>query len=233
MIRQFGLVISLMLSVVVFYSLNYLNNYQEDNIKGAQGVSKNEFPCNCTLDFMDRNVGFELPKVEVLQSKSEEPLEWTESQELGMDGILIGDTYLGNFSAGDLVDLNKINVIQNQLLGLEISGGALPDIVSAEILHPIADMNRTDLKIGEITIDKKISDSFVLFNKSLKEPTLEQNSFRVETPTQGGDFVLLVSLLYNYQPLSTINNGTNNNTASNSNLLAIYKSIISADEANM
>jgi hypothetical protein len=226
MIRLFGLVI-LMLAVVIFYSLNYLNDYQEGKIKEAHGVSKSDFPCNCTLDFMDKNAGFELPKVEVLQSKSEAPLEWTESQELGMDGILIGDTYLGNYSAGDLVDLNTINVAQNQPLGLEISGGALPDIVNAEILHPITDMNRTNLKIGEIAIDKKVSDSFVLFNKSLEEPTLEQNSFRVETPPQGGHFVLLVSLLYNYQPISTIHNGTNNAT-SNSNLLAIYKSVLSA-----
>jgi hypothetical protein len=83
------------------------------------------------------------------------------------------------------------------------------------------------LKIGEIVIDKKVSDSFVLFNKMLKEPTLEQNSFRLKTPPQGGDFILLVSLIYNYQPISTVNNSTDN-TASNSSLLAIYKSVLSA-----
>jgi hypothetical protein len=88
-------------------------------------------------------------------------------------------------------------------------------------------MNRPDLKIGEIVIDKKVSDSFVLFNKMLKEPTLEQNSFRLKTLPQGGDFILLVSLIYNYQPISTVNNSTDN-TASNSSLLAIYKSVLSA-----
>lgn len=83
---------------------------------------------------------------------------------------------------------------------------------------------------GEIVIDKKVSDSFVFFNKSLKEPTLEQNSFRVETPTKG-DFVLLVTLLYNYQPISNINNGTANttHTESNSSFLAIYKSVLSVE----
>jgi hypothetical protein len=37
-------------------------------------------------------------------------------------------------------------------------------------------------------------------------------------------------LLYNYQPISTINDGTSNttHTESNSNLLAIYKSVLSA-----
>jgi hypothetical protein len=228
MIRLFGLVI-LMLTAGIFYSSNHLNDYQEGNIKVAYGVSKSESPCSCTLDSVNHRAGFELPKVEVLQSKSEAPLEWTESQELSMDGILIGDTYLGNYSAGDLVDLNIIKVAQNQLLGLEITGGSLPDIVSAEILHPTTNVNRPDLKIGEIVIDKKLSDSFVFFNKLLKEPTLEQNSFRVDTPTRG-NFILLVSLLYNYQPISNINNGTSNttHTESNSNLLAIYKSVLSA-----
>ena len=211
----------------ISYSLNHVNDYQEGKIKVAYGVTKSEFPCNCTLDSVERRVGFELPKVDVLQSKSELHLEWTESQEMGMDGILVGDTYLGNYSAGDLADLNIIKVEQNQLLGLEITGGALPDIVSAEILRPTTNMNRPDLKIGEIVIDKKISDSFVFFNNSLKEPTIEQNSFRVEP--QGGDFILLVSLLYNYQPSNIKNGTTTTQTEPNSSFVAIYKSVLSVE----
>ena len=226
-IKLFGFII---LMLTASYSLNQLNDYQEGRIKVAYGVTKSEFPCNCTLDSVERRVGFELPKVDVLQSKSELHLEWTESQEMGMDGILVGDTYLGNSSAGDLANLNIIKVEQNQLLGLEITGGALPDIVSAEILRPTTNMNRPDLKIGEIVIDKKVSDSFVFFNNSLNEPTIEQNSFRVETEPQGGDFILLVSLLYNYQP-SNIRNGTASTTQTepNSNFIAIYKSVLSVD----
>jgi hypothetical protein len=226
-IKLFGFII---LMLTASYSLNQLNDYQEGRIKVAYGVTKSEFPCNCTLDSVESRVGFELPKVDVLQSKSELHLEWTESQEMGMDGILVGDTYLGNSSAGDLVNLNIIKVEQNQLLGLEITGGALPDIVSAEILRPTTNMNRPDLKIGEIVVDKKVSDSFVFFNNSLNEPTIEQNSFRVETEPQGGDFILLVSLLYNYQP-SNIRNGTASTTQTepNSNFIAIYKSVLSVE----
>lgn len=224
-IKLFGFII---LMLTASYSLNQLNDYQEGRIKVAYGVTKSEFPCNCTLDSVERRVGFELPKVDVLQSKSELHLEWTESQEMGMDGILVGDTYLGNYSSGDLANLNIIKVEQNQLLGLEITGGAPPDIVSAEILRPTTNMNRPDLKIGEIVVDKKVSDSFVFFNNSLNEPTIEQNSFRVETEPQGGDFILLVSLLYNYQP-SNIRNGTASTTQTepNSNFIAIYKSVLS------
>jgi hypothetical protein len=216
--------------LTAYYSLNQLNDYQEGRIEVAYGVSKSEFPCNCTLDSVDRRIGFELPKVDVLQSKSELHLEWAESQEMGMDGILVGDTYLGNYSAGDLADLNIIKVEQNQLLGLEITGGALPNIVSAEILRPTTNMNRPDLKIGEIVVDKKVSDSFIFFNNSLNEPTIEQNSFRVETEPQVGDFILLVSLLYNYQP-SNIRNGTVSTTQTepNSNFIAIYKSVLSVE----
>jgi hypothetical protein len=226
-IKLFGFII---LMLTASYSLNQLNDYQEGRIKVAYGVTKSEFPCNCTLDSVERRVGFELPKVDVLQSKSELHLEWTESQEMSMDGILVGDTYLGNYSAGDLANLNIIKVEQNQLLGLEITGGALPDIVSAEILRPTTNMNRPDLKIGEIVVDKKVSDSFVFFNNSLNEPTIEQNSFRVETEPQGGDFILLVSLLYNYQP-SNIRNGTASTTQTdpNSNYIAIYKSVLSVE----
>jgi hypothetical protein len=226
MIKIYGLII-LILTAGISYSLNHLNDYSEEKIKVAYGVTKSEFPCNCTLDSVVHRAGFELPKVDVLQSKSELHLEWNESQELGMDGILVGDTYLGNYSAGDLADVNIIKVEQNQLLGLEITGGALPDIVSAEILRPTTNMNRPDLKIGEIVIDKKISDSFVFFNNSLKEPTIEQNSFRVEP--QGGDFILLVSLLYNYQPSNIKNGTTTTQTEPNSSFVAIYKSVLSVE----
>jgi hypothetical protein len=226
MIKIYGLII-LILTAGISYSLNHLNDYPEEKIKVAYGVTKSEFPCNCTLDSVVLRAGFELPKVDVLQSKSELHLEWNESQELGMDGILVGDTYLGNYSAGDLADVNIIKVEQNQLLGLEITGGALPDIVSAEILRPTTNMNRPDLKIGEIVIDKKISDSFVFFNNSLKEPTIEQNSFRVEP--QGGDFILLVSLLYNYQPSNIKNGTTTTQTEPNSSFVAIYKSVLSVE----
>jgi hypothetical protein len=107
MIRLYELVL-LMLTVVIFSPLNYLNDHQDGKIKIAYGVLKSKSPCNCILDFIDKNTGFELPKVEVLQSKSEASLEWTESQELAMDGILIDNIYLANYSAGDLVDLNNL-----------------------------------------------------------------------------------------------------------------------------
>jgi hypothetical protein len=211
----------------ILYSSIYQNEYQEIQIRTAYGVSKGEIPCNCILDIADLRSGFELPKVELMQSPTEQPLDWAESKEIGMDGILVGNTYLGNYSAGDLVDLNTVKVSQNQLLGLEITDGTLPDIMRTEIINSTTSMNRTDLKIGEIIIDKKISESNLLFNKSIKEPTLDQNSFRVQVPPQGGDFVIIVSLLYNKPYTSSTFNTTTLTESNPVRLTGIYKGVIS------
>jgi hypothetical protein len=226
MIKLFG-IIMIVMTTGILYSSIYQNEYQEIQIRTAYSVSKGEIPCNCILDIADLRSGFELPKVELMQSPTEQPLDWAESKEIGMDGILVGNTYLGNYSAGDLVDLSTVKVSQNQLLGLEITDGTLPDIVRTEIINSTTSMNRIDLKLGEIIIDKKISESNLLFNKSIKEPTLDQNSFRVQVPPQGGDFVIIVSLLYN-KPYNSSTFNTTTLTESNPvRLTGIYKGVIS------
>jgi hypothetical protein len=226
MIKLFG-IIMIVMTTGILYSSIYQNEYQETQIRTAYGVSKGEIPCNCILDIADLRSGFELPKVELMQSPTEQPLDWAESKEIGMDGILVGNTYLGNYSAGDLVDLNTVKVSQNQLLGLEITDGTLPDIVRTELINSTTSMNRIDLKLGEIIIDKKISESNLLFNKSIKEPTLDQNSFRVQVPPQGGDFVIIVSLLYNKPYTSSTFNTTTLTESNPVRLTGIYKGVIS------
>ena len=56
-------------------------NIKNGDKKGVW-VLKSETPCNCALDSVDTMTGFELPKVELLQSKTEIPLEWTELKKL-------------------------------------------------------------------------------------------------------------------------------------------------------
>jgi hypothetical protein len=88
-------------------------------------------------------------------------------------------------------------------------------------------MNGTGLKIGDLKIAKMISESTIVFNKLINEPSSNQNSFRVQIPPEGGDMVLIVSLLYN-------NNNMNNNnttstgtdiTKSNPLITGIYESV--------
>jgi hypothetical protein len=211
----------------------YYDEYQKMQVGEVHAFAKSKTPCSCTLDSVDNMAGFELPKVELLQGENDIPLEWTRSKEIGLDGVLVGNTYIANYSAGDFVEQSTIQVGQDRLLGLEISDGTSPDIVSVEIVNSTTPMNTTELRLGEIVIDKKISDSFVMFDKSLKEPTLEQNSFMVQVPPQGGDFVLILSLLYNYDTNIDINNNESGaapeQTQPSSSFIAIYKSIVSVD----
>jgi hypothetical protein len=219
-------------SVFILYLIWYPNQ-PEDIIETtlAHAVSKGMLsPCNCTLDFVDDAVGFELPNVKIIknesmQSQTEGRLEWTASKQLAMDGVLVGDIYLANQSSSALVDMNAIRVVDNQALGIEITGGTEPDIVRAEIVNPLdASMNITGLSLGDIVIDKKLMDYTIsYYNKSLDVTSLEENSFNVRVARQG-DYVLLLSLIYK-------NNSGNNDTASNishiGDLTAIYKALLS------
>lgn len=206
----------------------------EIKLKGAYAVSKGETLCNCTLDLIDNATGFELPNVKIIknesmQSQTEGTLEWSESKQLAADGIIVGDIYIANQSAGALVDLNTMRVAQDQLLGLEITGGTFPDIVGVEVVNSSTATNDTGLKMGDIQIDKKTSGFTLPFNKSINKPTLNQNSFRIQVPQQGGEAVLILSLLYN----STEINATNDHVGAvpteplTPNLTGIYKVILS------
>jgi hypothetical protein len=177
-------------------------NELDIKLKEAYALSMGRTPCNCTLDLIGNTMGFELPNVkliknESMQSQTEGTLKWTESKQLAADGVIIGEIYVANQSAGALVDLNTMRVRQNQPLSLEITGGTLPDIVRVEVINSSSATNNTGLKIGDIQIDKKISESTLLFNKAINRPTSNQNSFTIHAAQSSGEIVLVVSLLYN------------------------------------
>lgn len=219
-------------SILILYLIWYPNQ-PEDIIETtlAHAVSKSELsPCNCTLDFVDDAVGFELPNVKIIknesmQSQTEGRLEWTASKQLAMDGVLVNDIFLANQSSSALVDMNAIRVVDNQPLGIEITGGTQPDIVRAEIVNPVdASMNNTGLSLGDIVIDKKLMDYTIsYYNKSLDMTSLEGNNFNVRVGRQG-DYVLILSLSYKH-------NNSDNDTAGNisniGDLTAIYKALLS------
>jgi hypothetical protein len=242
MTRLYGVIIFVVLVAILYTNSNsyfYSSSLNELDIrlKEAYAVSKGGAPCNCTLDLIDNTTGFELPNVKIIKNESmwsqtEGTLEWTESKQLAADGIIIGDIYIANQSAGALVDLNTMRVGQNQLLGLEITGGTFPDIVEVEVVNSSIAANNTGLKLGDIQIDKKISESTLLFNKLINKTTLNQNSFSIPIARQGGEAVLIVSLLYDNNNVTGIN-GTNDNVSAvptqphTPNLTGIYKAILS------
>ena len=160
-----------------------------------------------------------------MQSQTEGRLEWTASKQLAMDGVLVDDIYLANQSSSALVDMNDIRVVDNQPLGIEITGGTQPDLVRAEIVNPVdAFMNNTGLGLGDIVIDKRLMDDTIsYYNKSLDETSLEGNSFNVRVGKQG-DYVLILSLIYKQ---NNSYNDTAGNISNNGDLTAIYKAVLS------
>jgi hypothetical protein len=195
----------------------------------AHAVTKGKLPCNCTLDFLDGTVEFELPNVKIIKNESmlsqtEGRLEWNESRQLALDGELVGSVYLANQSSGALIDLNTINVKDNQLLRIEVTGGSQPDIVRAELFNlKSSPLNETGLSLGDVIIDSKLSDYVISYNKTLDEPTSEENSFRIHIPSKG-EYALILYLTYQK---SGVNNLTHNNATTNGDLTAIYKTFLS------
>jgi hypothetical protein len=195
-------------------------------IESAYAVSKGDYPCNCTLDFVDNVVGFELPNVKIIksefmQSRTEGRLEWNESKQLAPDGVLVNDVYLANQSSGALTDLNTIKASNNQLFTIEVSGGSIPDIVKAEVVNLTdASLNNTALTLGGVVIDKKLSEDTFSYNS---EPTLHNNSFYVRVP-KPGDYALMLSLAYQED---AVHNVAMSNSSQGGDLTAIYKVVLS------
>jgi hypothetical protein len=107
---------------------------------------------------------------------------------------------------------------------MEVTGGSQPDIVRAELLNlEPTSLSETGLSLGDVIIDNKISDYIIHYNKTLNEPTLEENSFRVHIPAQG-EYMLILYLTYQK---SDVDNFTTNNLTQNGYLTAVYKTFLS------
>jgi hypothetical protein len=120
--------------------------------------------------------------------------------------------------------LNTINVKDNQLLRIEVTGGSQPDSVRAELLNlKSSPLNETGLSLGDVIIDSKLSNYVISYNKTLDEPTSEENSFRVHIPAKG-EYALILYLTYQKGGL---NNPPNNNVTTSGDLTAIYKTYLS------
>ena len=244
MIVFYHIILLLLLTGIILYIGLATVPVDISKIIPVYAISKVGKLCNCTLDLLDGTTGFELPKVKLvmnnsMQSQTDGRLEWTESKQLALDGMLVGSVYLANQSRSAIVDLNTIRIEPNQLFGLEIAGGSSPDTVRAEILNTLTDMNNSDLKMGDVQVDKKVSESIVLFNHSIREPALNHSNFRFPVEWQGRDAVLLVSLLYNYSE-SVNNNSSNSSTGIHNispttefeqpSLTAFYEAVLTVKE---
>jgi hypothetical protein len=198
-------------------------------MKASYAVSKSDFPCNCTLDFVDNAVGLELPNVKIIkseymQSQTEGSLEWNESKQLAMDGVLVDGVYLANQSEGALTDLNTIRAANNQLLTIEVSGGSIPTLINTEIINLTdAFLNNTSLSLGSIIIDEKQFDNILPYDGSAGALPAHDNYFYVKVP-KPGDYVLILSL--GYQDSDGMSD-TKTSLPQTTDLIAIYKAVLS------
>lgn len=172
----------------------------------AQSVPSGE--CNCILDSTSyasapssNLTGLTIPSVDLLKnetvvSATEGNLSWITDKGTELLGVLSDNYFLGNFSRGTgrTVALNMLDTKLNESLGIEVSGGSLPDQMKAEIIQASVDKNGTLAEIK--TLGPRIAEVPIAYDATLEEPTSDKNRLNVNVPTPG-DYLILLELSYN------------------------------------
>lgn len=200
-----NLLICVLMSLLASLSMPLIASYQIPSVD-AQSVPVGK--CNCILDSTSyasvpsSNVtGLTIPSVDLLKnetvvSATEGSLSWITDKGTELLGVLSDNYFLGNFSRGTgrTVALNMLDTKLNESLGIEVSGGSLPDQMKAEIMQASVDKNGT---LAEITTSgPKIAEVPIAYDATLEEPTSDKNRLNVNVPAPG-DYLLLLELSYN------------------------------------
>jgi hypothetical protein len=195
----------LMMSLLASLSIVLIVSYLTPSVD-AQSVPVGK--CNCILDSTSyasapsKNLtGLTIPSVDILKnetvvSATEGSLSWITDKGTELLGVLSDNYFLGNFSRGTgrTVALNMLDTKQNESLGIEVSGGSMPDQMKAEIIQASVDKNGT---LAEITtVGPKVAEVPIAYDATLEEPTSDKNSLNVNVPAPG-DYLLLLELSYN------------------------------------
>lgn len=200
-----NLLISVVMSVLTSLSMLLIASYLTPSVD-AQSVPVGN--CNCILDSTSyasvpsSNVtGLTIPSVDLLKnetvvSATEGSLSWITDKGTELLGVLSDSYFLGNFSRGTgrTVALNMLDTKQNESLGIEVSGGSLPDQMKAEIIQASVDKNGTLAEIK--TVGPKIAEVPIAYDATLEEPMSDKNRLNVNVPAPG-DYLLLLELSYN------------------------------------
>ncbi len=200
-----NLLICALMSLLTSLSTLLIASYLTPSVD-AQSVPVGK--CNCILDSTSyasvpsSNVtGLTIPSVDLLKnetvmSATEGSLSWITDKGTELLGVLSDNYFLGNFSRGTgrTVALNMLDTKQNESLGIEVSGGSLPDQMKAEIIQASVDKNGTLAEIK--TVGPKIAEVPIAYDATLEEPTSDKNRLNVKVPAPG-DYLLLLELSYN------------------------------------
>jgi hypothetical protein len=195
----------LMMSLLASLSIVLIVSYLTPSVD-AQSVPVGK--CNCILDSTSyasapsKNLtGLTIPSVDLLKnetvvSATEGSLSWITDKGTELLGVLSDNYFLGNFSRGTgrTVALNMLDTKQNESLGIEVSGGSMPDQMKAEIIQASVDKNGTLAEIK--TVGPKIAEVPIAYDATVEEPTSDKNRLNVNVPAPG-DYLLLLELSYN------------------------------------
>jgi hypothetical protein len=210
------LLIGVLVSILTSLTMALFASYQIQSVD-AQTVPSGE--CNCVLDSTSyasvpsSNVtGLTIPSVDLLKnetvvSATEGNLSWVTEKGTELLGVLSENYFLGNFSRGTgrTVALNMLDIKQNESLGIEVSGGSLPDDMKAEIIQASVDKNGT---LAEITtVGPKVAEVPILYDETLEEPTMDKNNLKINVPA-AGDYLLLVELSYDDKSPSSLSSSS-------------------------
>ena len=224
-----GMVLSVLVTFAIVLIAFTMSTYQIQSAD-AQTVPSGE--CNCILDSTsyastpyNNLTGLTIPSVDLLKnetvvSATEGNLSWITEKGTELLGVLSENYFLGNFSRGTgrTVALNTLDIKQNESLGVDVSGGSIPDHMKAEIIQASVDRNGT---LAEITtIGSKIAEVPILYDETLEEPTKDKNSLKVNVPTSG-DYLLLIDLSYDNK-----NQTSSSSLSSSKPLTLVYETVL-------
>jgi hypothetical protein len=225
-----GLLALLTISLFAFASSSY-------QIQSADAQTVPSGKCNCILDSTtygstpyNNLTGLTIPSVDLLKnetvvSATEGNLSWITDKGTELLGVLSENYFLGNFSRGTgrSVALNTLDIQQNESLGVEVSGGSVPDDMKAEIMQASVDKNGT---LAEITtIGPEIAEVPILYDETLEEPTSDKNSLNINVPA-AGDYLLLVVLSYDSKNQTSSLSSTS--SSSSKPLTLVYETVLVA-----
>jgi hypothetical protein len=204
----------------------------------AQTVPSGE--CNCILDSTsyasiphNNLTGLTIPSVDLLknetvESATEGNLSWITEKGTELLGVLYENYFLGNFSRGTgrTVALNTLDIRQNETLGVEVSGGTVPDRMKAEIIQASVDKNGT---LAEITtVGPKIAEIPIIYDEAIEDPIADKNTLKVSVPA-AGDYLLLVELSYDNKNQTSLPPPPSSSSPSSSKpLTLVYETVLIA-----
>lgn len=221
-----------LMSLLTSLTIALIASYQVPTAN-AQTVPSGE--CNCILDSTsyasvppNNLTGLTIPSVDLLKnetvlSATEGNLSWITEKGTEVLGVLSNDYFLGNFSRGTgrTVALNMLDIKLNESLGIEISGGSLPDQMKAEIIQASVNKNGTLAEIK--TAGPKVAEVPIIYDPTLEDSASNKNRLNVSVPNPG-DYLLLLELSYNSTSPSS-----QSSSSSSKPLTLVYETVLVAE----